>query len=350
MSPAAAVLPPSYYDRAVQASAVKAVARVIAVEDISVSSRFTRKQVTFSLIRAFEPGIPDQFQGECYAVDKEGQNPGVGGQLYFYPVKGLDVLVTISSNTGSITSFTPMNRTLDRLTALGGLSQVCFVMGKAFPEKETEWNWYLFELDDQPAGYLAVNEEAAPEDGLSRTFKTNFLVRLSGEDRQLFRIRSRARDDNRLSLQWLGIQPVRISDREIIPGPVREIGFKPDQTGISSGILVHDMKNTFDVPLPGHTTSDFLLFPLASSFEPVRQFSMELNLVETLELHLKTGRHIVYKEMDPSKEGAHHFVLEPGPYAQYWTDDGGNLTEVVWDSDKRFIRMPREKILEILTP
>lgn len=344
-----AVMPPEHYIRAALASEIKAVARITAVEDLEVTARSSRKQVTFSLIRAFEPGIPHRFRGTCHSVDRKGQNPGVGGRLYYYPVKGLEVLVTVSRDGGAITSMTPMTGTLDRLTALGGLSQVQFAMGWAVPEDDAAWSWYLFTLKGEPRGYLAVKEETGSAPGHSR--RLHFMVGNGlGKKGQLFRISARAREDKVLSLEGLTIEAFAVTEGSVLPGPVWQIGFVPGGAGIGSGILTREAGTVSGLKLPPRTTSDFLLFSLVPSLEQSESVVLDLNVVETLELHLKTGLKLRYTGRDPAKDLAHQFVLDPGAVARYWVDGEGRLGEVAWDNDKAFVRMPRGEVLKRLVP
>jgi len=130
------VLPPKYYEEAVQSSAIKAIAVVKKVEILDETNRSTFKKVLFKLEKAF-PGktfhkeVPQEFSGLCYSVDHKWQDPGMGGTIHYYPIKGKKVLVTVSSDGGSITSYTTLSPASEEELNQNGLKNIKFGMGHA---------------------------------------------------------------------------------------------------------------------------------------------------------------------------------------------------------------------------
>lgn len=137
-APAWAILPPEVYARKARMSKIKAVAVVEAVKVMEETKRSTHKKVVFRLERAFSPQTPQTFSGTCYSVDRKWQNPGVGGTIYYYPTKGQRVLVTVSTDGGPITSFTPITSDLAAELDASGLANIIFVMGRAKIQKAPE--------------------------------------------------------------------------------------------------------------------------------------------------------------------------------------------------------------------
>lgn len=133
-----AVMPPKHYARQVETSNIKAVAVVEDVTVLQETKRATRKEVVFRLERSFGKEAPVHFRGTCYSVDQKWQKPGVGGTIYFYPVKNQRVLVTVSSNGGAITSYTSLNDALKAQLNAHGLKNIAFVMGHARVNKRTK--------------------------------------------------------------------------------------------------------------------------------------------------------------------------------------------------------------------
>ncbi|MCW7754729.1 hypothetical protein OOT00_12130 [Desulfobotulus sp. H1] len=107
-SSAQAVMPPDFYARLAENSGVKAIARVADIEILEKNRRSTQKRVRFELIHSMGPPVGEVFYGTCFSVDYSWQQPGEGGTIYFYPVRGVLVFVTIAADGGSITSYTPI--------------------------------------------------------------------------------------------------------------------------------------------------------------------------------------------------------------------------------------------------
>lgn len=101
--PAGAVMPPDHYRRMAEESKIKAIAVVKSVKVIKRTKRSTHKRVEFELTHPFSPDVPETFTGTCYSVDHAWQDPGVGGTIYYYPIKGTTVFVTVADDGGTIT-------------------------------------------------------------------------------------------------------------------------------------------------------------------------------------------------------------------------------------------------------
>lgn len=112
---ALAVLPPEYYRQKIQDSRVKAIAQVERVDVIAHARAVDTQKVTFSTINDLGIETPAIFTGICYAVNKRSGNiePMVSGTVYHYPVLGDKAYVTISSDGGSITSYTVLTPDLE---------------------------------------------------------------------------------------------------------------------------------------------------------------------------------------------------------------------------------------------
>ncbi len=87
-------------------SEIKAIGEVASIKRVSGSSDGTFVQVTFKRIYAVTPYIPNNFVGGCKTLEHSWQKRS-GDMVYFKPRKGQKVFVTISTNGGAITSYTP---------------------------------------------------------------------------------------------------------------------------------------------------------------------------------------------------------------------------------------------------
>lgn len=93
-------------------SEIKAIGEVVAVKRVSSNGDGTFKQVTFRRIYALTPYIPKQFVGGCKTMEFAWQRRSKD-MVYFKPHKGQRVYVTISTNGGAITSYTPVDSRLE---------------------------------------------------------------------------------------------------------------------------------------------------------------------------------------------------------------------------------------------
>ncbi len=133
-----AVMPPEHYDRLVRESRIKAVAIVKKIIVLSKTDQRTHKKIVFDLETGFEENMPSSFEGTCYSIDHTWQKPMVGGTIYYYPFVGQKVLVTITSNSGKITSYTPLGPDLLKEIKKNGLANISYGMGKAMIVEENE--------------------------------------------------------------------------------------------------------------------------------------------------------------------------------------------------------------------
>jgi hypothetical protein len=95
-----------------EGSEIKAIGEVVAVRRVSNNSDGTFKQVTFRRIYALTPYIPKNFVGGCKTMEYAWQKR-TEGMVYFKPRKGQRVYVTVSTNGGAITSYTPISPGLE---------------------------------------------------------------------------------------------------------------------------------------------------------------------------------------------------------------------------------------------
>lgn len=349
-----AVMPPEHYEKMAQDSAIKAVAVAKDVSILSKTLQRTQKKVVFTLEKSFEENIPKEFTGTCYSVDHKWQKPGVGGTIYYYPAKGTRVLVTVINNHNFITSLTTLNYGLEKEIAFNGLTNISFVMGHAKVKSVRKQNdkraqWFLFYLEGKASGYLWVMSHSDRLNPTVRQFDHELLVGELDSDRRLFRINTRCRDDGIFTPEWIKIQITDYSLEKITTHPEREIGFRPvERTDITGGILVKGFHNAYDISIPLETATDFGLFTLVETLPYEKNFSLRINLIEILELHLKKDVEIRYKGKDPGKQNLHMFSQTGRASATYWLNDLHELIEVQWDDDKRFVRSTEGEATTVL--
>ncbi|WP_419786160.1 hypothetical protein [Pseudodesulfovibrio sp.] len=101
-----------YLSRMAQESEVKAIAVVTDVQRMSGNRDGTLYQVIFKTIYAQTPYVPNPFIGWCKTYEYAWQRRSED-MVYFKPRKGQRVYVTVTSNGGSITSFTPLTPALE---------------------------------------------------------------------------------------------------------------------------------------------------------------------------------------------------------------------------------------------
>jgi len=93
-------------------SEIKAIAVVTNVRRMSGNSDGTFLHVSFKRLYSVTPFIPNTFVGGCKRMDSAWQKRSPD-MVYFKPRKGQKVYVTITTNGGAITSYTPINRQLE---------------------------------------------------------------------------------------------------------------------------------------------------------------------------------------------------------------------------------------------
>ena len=101
-----------YLARMAQESEIKAIAVVTAVKRMGSNRDGTFYQVTFKTVYGLTPYIPNPFVGGCKTYEYAWQQRSKD-MVYFKPRKGQKVYVTVSTNGGAITSYTPLNDRLD---------------------------------------------------------------------------------------------------------------------------------------------------------------------------------------------------------------------------------------------
>lgn len=114
-----AVLPASagetdYLALMAEDSEIKAIATVSKVQRMSNNSDGTFKRVYFKRVYAVTPYTPKTFIGGCKTLES-GWQKRAEGMVYFKPRPGQKVFVTVTTNGGAITSFTPINPELDHV-------------------------------------------------------------------------------------------------------------------------------------------------------------------------------------------------------------------------------------------
>jgi hypothetical protein len=105
---------PDYLSIMAQESEIKAIATVAKIQVMAHNSDGTLKNVTFKKIYAITPYVPKTFIGGCKTF-VGGWQKRAEGMIYFNPRPGQKVFVTVTTNGGAITSFTPLNAALDHV-------------------------------------------------------------------------------------------------------------------------------------------------------------------------------------------------------------------------------------------
>lgn len=101
-----------YLSLLAEESEIKAIAVVSNVLKMSRNADGTFTRVTFKRLYALTPYTPDSFVGACKVIENGWQKRNAG-TIYFLPKQGQRVYVTITTNGGAITSYTPINPELD---------------------------------------------------------------------------------------------------------------------------------------------------------------------------------------------------------------------------------------------
>ncbi|WP_319582671.1 hypothetical protein [uncultured Pseudodesulfovibrio sp.] len=105
---------PDYLSMMAQESEIKAIATVAKIQVMAHNADGTLKNVTFKNIYAITPYVPKEFVGGCKTF-VGGWQKRAEGMIYFDPRPGQKVFVTVTTNGGAITSFTPINAALDHV-------------------------------------------------------------------------------------------------------------------------------------------------------------------------------------------------------------------------------------------
>jgi len=349
-----AVMPPAHYQRMARSSLIKAIAMVKQVEVLSETKQSTAKKVRFRLEQALEDSqVPQEFSGTCQSVDHPWQDPGVGGTIYYYPAEGARVLVTVSADGGAITMYRGMTPDLEEDIRQNGLRNILRLAydGNEFTKTKQDGRdqWFTFHGPGQVQGFLHITSKPDPEEKMSVEFTHEFLVGEPDGKRNLYSITTQSRTDETLTPEWITITTTLITPEKKSTFPVREFGFRSKAADkVADGILAQIDKDRMNIGIPPMTTTDFLLFSLVETLPYQPGNTLRMNLLETLEMHLKKGGEIRYLGRDPAKQDLHEFA-ETGPVnATYWLNDRHELMEVRWDSDKVFRRSSDAEAMTIL--
>ncbi|NQU04430.1 MAG: hypothetical protein HQ589_09820 [Syntrophaceae bacterium] len=344
---AMAVLPPSHYQKEALRSEIKAIAIVDDVAVIDVTKRYTSKKVTFRLEKSFADGkTSDSFTGSCVSVDHTWQEPGVGGEIYYYPSKGERVFVTVSRDGGPITSYTPLTLELEA-AVMKNPEDIRYKMGKAYvfqgeKTKKIAEDWYLYRIDKKPVGHLHTVQNRLTDRFGAFLFEHEFVLKSDDTIQRLF-IETSCRDDNGLTPEEMTL---RWNDEA---QPSIRVAFEesPADT-VSDGVfraLPSQAKQT--MPVPEHTITDLLMFEVVKKLSFERQ-TLSYHLLESAELNLKKNKKLEYMGQDQDIKNLHRFTETTVRQASYWLDEKGRLLRVRWDRDKEFILSVREAAEAIL--
>lgn len=343
-----AVMPPKVYDSQARQSKIKAVAVVKKIFILSETKEKTHKKIVFEIEKGFEKSTPQTFSGTCDSVDHAWQSPLLGGTIYYYPTIGQKVLVTISNNGGFITSFTPFNAALEQEIEENQLLNISFEMGTAHIKK-TDRKWFIFSIKNEALGYLMLN---TIKDGNTLgifQFEQELLIGELDKDRSLFHMNTQFRENDTFTPEWIEIKRTDYTDTGTIPHPKKKYGFTIKKAlGVQSGILLKSNSLEHGILIPERTCTDFLMFRLIEKRPFTKDDLTKINLIETLELHLKKDIGIQYLGRDKTKNDLHKFSQTGSARATYWVDNNHKLVEVMWDEDKRFVRSNESEAMTIL--
>ncbi len=126
-----------YLSMLAEESEIKAIAVVSNVQRMSNNSDGTFLRVTFKRQYAVTPYLPKSFVGGCKRMES-GWQKRAPGTVYFNPRKGQVVYVTITTNGGAITSFTPINSHLKAIIK-NEPHRIAYSHGKASVIKDDEY-------------------------------------------------------------------------------------------------------------------------------------------------------------------------------------------------------------------
>ncbi len=132
-----ALMPPYVYKEAIENSPIKAVAVVKGVTVIEKTKFYIEKKVEFELVESYGLVKPaKKFYGYCKSATAE---PLVGGTIYYYPVVGEEVFVTLDSvsrgdDSGLITSYTLLDEDLRAVLKTLGLDGLEAGIGQVAPK------------------------------------------------------------------------------------------------------------------------------------------------------------------------------------------------------------------------
>ncbi len=348
-----AVMLPKHYNERAQASGIKATAVILDVRLLEETKHSTRKEIFFKLEKSFGDTSLPEFQATCFSVDHAWQNSGEGGTIFYYPEKGDRVLVTVNHNNGSVTSYTQLSPEIEKEVQENGLKNISFAMGRASiqppADQEEKKQWFTFYLDKKAAGYLSIGQKKTPERSLPIEFTHELLVGELDGDRKLYTVTTKSRQDDTLTPGRMTIEVTGFTTGKKVMLWKRAINFQTNATGhVPEGILVNTNTDAVDVPIPPGTTTDFLLFSLIEKLPFESPSNMRLNLIESLEVHLKNNIVLSYRGRDAGKQNLHKFVQEGHAQATYWLNAQHQLVEVHWDSDKIFMRSTKAEAMTIL--
>jgi len=105
---------PDYLALLAEDSEIKAIATVSKVQKMSRNGDGTFTRVVFKRVYALTPFTPKSFVGACKVMESKWQKR-TEGFVYFKPRQGQRVYVTITTNGGAITSYTPVSSELDHV-------------------------------------------------------------------------------------------------------------------------------------------------------------------------------------------------------------------------------------------
>ncbi len=128
---------PDYLSMLAEESEIKAIAVISNVRTMSRNSDGTFLRVTFTRKYALSSFTPKSFVGACKRMDN-GWQKRAPGTIYFRPRKGQEVYVTITTNGGAITSFTPITSHLKSVIK-NEPHRLAYSKGKASVIKDDEY-------------------------------------------------------------------------------------------------------------------------------------------------------------------------------------------------------------------
>ena len=207
-----------------------------------------------------------------------------------------------------------------------------------------EEQWFIFRSEEN-LGYLHIAPEKNIGDGLIE-FTHKLLVGVLDGDRTVYKVTTLAAADDKFTPLKITIKATEYTADATIRHKAGTLHLRSsDKIDPYEGILAKGEFIEANVDIPVSTTTDLLLFSFIEKIEFDTDTALLMNLIESLELHLKKNIVLLYKGRDAEKQNLHKFDESS---AVYWLDDSHRLIEVLWDKDKSFIRSTEAEAMTIL--
>jgi len=337
-----AVMPPIHYQLQAEASTIKAIARVEKVETLDSGRHYSIQKTTFRRMGdPYHVGVPEHFTGTSHAVLHSWQNPVSGGDIYLYPREGETVFVTVAREGEAITSYAPLNPTLEKVLKETPWRIRYGMRTIHVEEKRPKDDWFILEIKGERAGYLHTGRRL--EGKRPQLLDYELVYKDDGVVQQVY-INHRLQNDRKLTPLQMTLSHMIyvLKEEQALGRSIRELVVEfrevpADQ--VQDGILTPEAgkePNILKVP-PGMMT-DLTILEMVTRLPFRKNMPFRFHLLKAEELRLKKGMILEYRGRDPKEGGLHHFVETTRREASYWLDDHHILIKAAWGHDTRFVR------------